>query len=49
MLAILISKSKDLGHVSGVVSHLVDDGLSILNMQMTQYFFLKMINKGLRI
>jgi hypothetical protein len=30
MLAILISRSKDLGHVSGVVPHLVNDGLSIL-------------------
>jgi hypothetical protein len=30
MLAILVSRSKELGHVPGVVRHLVDDSLSIL-------------------
>jgi hypothetical protein len=30
MLAILINRSKREGHINGVVPHLVDDGLSIL-------------------
>jgi hypothetical protein len=30
MLAILIKRAKDDGQISGVVPHLVDDGLSIL-------------------
>jgi hypothetical protein len=30
MLAILIERSKNLGHFDGLVPHLVEDGLSIL-------------------
>ena len=30
MLAILIKRAKDDGQISGVIPHLVDDGLSIL-------------------
>jgi hypothetical protein len=35
MLAILIKRAKLAEQFDGVVPHLVDDGLSILNMQMT--------------
>jgi hypothetical protein len=41
MLAILTSRSKDLGHVTSVVPHLVDDNLSILQYADDTIFFLE--------
>jgi hypothetical protein len=38
MLAILIKRATLAEQFDGVVPHLVDDGLSILNMQMTRLF-----------
>jgi len=43
VLAILIAWAKDNGLLRGLVPNLVDDGLSILNMRMTQFYLWKMI------
>jgi hypothetical protein len=40
MLAILINRTKNEGHINGVVSHLVDDGLSILQYADDTIIFL---------
>jgi hypothetical protein len=41
MLAILINKSKELGHFSGVIPHLVDGDLFILQYAHDMIIFLK--------
>jgi hypothetical protein len=46
MLAILISRSKELGHVPGVVRHLVDDSLSILQYADDTIIFLENDQQG---
>jgi retron-type reverse transcriptase len=40
MLAILINRAKNEGHINGVVPHLVDDGLSILQYDDDTIIFL---------
>jgi hypothetical protein len=37
MLAILIKRAKEKGQITGVIPYLVDDGMSICNMLMTQF------------
>ena len=44
MLAILTKRAKEEGQISGVVTHPVDGGLSVLNMLMTPYFLWNMIS-----
>jgi hypothetical protein len=41
MLAILINRAKSEGHINGVVPHLVDDGLSILQYAYDTIIFLE--------
>jgi hypothetical protein len=41
MLAILINRDKNEGHINGVVPHLVDDGLSILQYADDTIIFLE--------
>jgi hypothetical protein len=41
MLAILINRAKNEGHINGVVPHLVDDGLSILQYADDTIIFLE--------
>ena len=43
VLAILIARAKDNGLLRGLVPNLLGDGLSILNMRMTQFYLWKMI------
>lgn len=43
MLAIIIARAKNEGHVKRVVSHLVEDGLSILQYADDTVIFLTMI------
>jgi hypothetical protein len=38
MLAILIARAKEDGQVEGLISHLVDGGISIYNMLMILYY-----------
>jgi hypothetical protein len=42
ILAILIERAKSDGQIEGVIAHLVDDGLSILQYLMIQYFLWNM-------
>jgi hypothetical protein len=42
ILAILIERAKSDGQIEGVIPHLVDDGLSILQYLMIQYFLWNM-------
>jgi hypothetical protein len=49
MLAILIGRAKRNGQIDGVVPHLVDDGLSILQYADDTIIFLTMTWKKLRI
>jgi hypothetical protein len=41
MLAILISRVKDVGHITGSVPHLVERGISILQYTDHTVFFMK--------
>ena len=43
MLAIFISRAKEAGLLSGIVPHLIEDGLSILQYADDTILFLKMI------
>jgi hypothetical protein len=46
MLAVLISRSKDLCHFNGVIPHLVDGGLSILQCADNSIIFLENDRQG---
>ena len=41
MLTLLIERAKDVGSINGVIPHLVDDGLSILQYADDTIKFLK--------
>jgi hypothetical protein len=42
MLAIMIERAKNDGLIEGVIPHLVDGGLSILQLPMIQFFLWNM-------